>query len=815
MKLYQQQIDVFDCMQPYVFDKFGGKLVLIELYLKSVLHVLSFRQSKEVIGWPTFLELLQSLLTSTFQALKSLAGARLSLICSIIIEFVVHTEKMEDNLASSVADIITSAIDNSLFFTSCPEMLVHTPFFDESVRMVLMQEALRQQQQAERYNKFRPTTTSFHNSSQLSGPKYWNETVMNQHQAVQELNAKRKIAIASFPPGTEHVLQLFQQWNAVHHSTKFHISLTILRYLSPRNNAFYRNVGPIVQQMLHPKRWVPWIDAKMHIFERFLQMNTEIVSGSQQENQSTFAAKTRLAEVSPSLCTHNYSILLVMFWCHQQAAIGVVDFSVPSALRLKSLITESAEQCLTWSQDAQFHRKQRLQVWEMAVFFVCHGVWPADSNSFSSISDIVWNIWQTGVQWVSTNGLIRKEKDRWRVQNLVTYLICHRVLYLLEALKDKPEQCMQVFGLLYEWVSSQAMLPVLRLYIAQFVLPTIQQRIARLVDSEIPFFSEFANKDLSVLLPTLFTSQEVQFLMQDSNVSNRSRPPRSKSMLVCPPVGVLLLGDEPKARQLSNASWVFPLLEWPGNTVLQPISTLRSDEENGVQLAPALPEELPLPNFHRWTRQDMLEVYERASQPLRADAIRMTAVATAGFQWKRDYFSQLPDELLLHICLYLSYRRVARLCRVSRFIWQSIRDSNALWQELYLRSFPHAVFLSELSIPTSPANVTAAAAVNVPPAASTTPPATPLVTYNNTMEECPTCLLASYAQSGQRIRPCKYRDERHFWRMRFQRRIEMLKNAQRELRKFRMCPVIGCDMVVKKGNIDKEMEKHLRSHMKK
>jgi hypothetical protein len=278
---------------------------------------------------------------------------------------------------------------------------------------------------------------------------------------------------------------------------------------------------------------------------------------------------------------------------------------------------------------------------------------------------------------------------------------------------------------------------------------------------------------------------------------------------------VLLLGDEPKARQLSNASWVFPLLEWPGNTVLQPISTLRSDEENGVQLAPALPEELPLPNFHRWTRQDMLEVYERASQPLRADAIRMTAVATAGFQWKRDYFSQLPDELLLHICLYLSYRRVARLCRVSRFIWQSIRDSNALWQELYLRSFPHAVFLSELSIPTSPANVTAAAAVNVPPAASTTPPATPLVTYNNTMEECPTCLLASYAQSGQRIRPCKYRDERHFWRMRFQRRIEMLKNAQRELRKFRMCPVIGCDMVVKKGNIDKEMEKHLRSHMKK
>lgn len=38
------------------------------------------------------------------------------------------------------------------------------------------------------------------------------------------------------------------------------------------------------------------------------------------------------------------------------------------------------------------------------------------------------------------------------------------------------------------------------------------------------------------------------------------------------------------------------------------------------------------------------------------------------------------------------------------------------------------------------------------------------------MEDCPTCLLASLAPSSgpQKLRPCKYRDERHMWLMRFQ-----------------------------------------------
>lgn len=226
------------------------------------------------------------------------------------------------------------------------------------------------------------------------------------------------------------------------------------------------------------------------------------------------------------------------------------------------------------------------------------------------------------------------------------------------------------------------------------------------------------------------------------------------------------------------------------------------------------------PNLHAWRNSDLLALHEHLVVTSSAAADEDTNDQHNALTLKNvDYFSLLPLEMQTHVLSYLSYKRLGRLASLSSSWYQAICHNAPLWEQIYWRSFPHHIFLSEVSIylstVSSTANINASngadansshhrvvgnestagitptqAAVGCGSVAHAICHGSSSVLANAVemeRDDCPGCILyavrhkqlsggldsdtgklLSSSSSSGKIRPCRYRNDMHNWHLRFQ-----------------------------------------------
>lgn len=774
-KLFHLQLDVMTNLSREMHQRFEERLTLMQLYFVSLLDILGRSPVKRRTEWAAFFSTLRSLVSCTFQSARSLVGLRSSLIATILACVVTTTSEIDEVMLDAVCTTMVGLLEGALPMTSLPEGFIHTPFFEESVRMVLIQQELRFQHEAERKLRHQRRSVPGSSKNERSLPQFWNETVMNQFHATQHLSDRSHLDVAKYPPHCGVILSVMQQWNIIHRSSRQHLPLTLLKHFttvllnnrtaSTKHAPFHRDsVLSFTRLLFHPVHTKAWIEAKCGLFQPLLR-TTE--SSDQAEGSD--------------LTIHRLLLVLGLFLLkenHMSPQIPSNDVTSlkPDAESDRSWLVIVVEDLLRHARNPSVPNKQRLHTYQWLVFLVCHGAFPHSTRE--EWSSYVYQTWSIGVAVLSDAAApetlrVPKARDKWLVQNMLAYLLCHRAYCLDTSLTDSVKMGMaeEMLATMRLWLAQRGMVPVLRLYVALYLVPAMQGLLA-VSEDEIPI-----DDSVTTTLVSIFTEEDEQHLREH------------ETRLLCPLVGDMLLGAGPTTLKsptanglasigpiLLQAGWLLPLVEWPAESVA------------GSDRWPCG----PLVNPHRWRSRDVLAIRQRAMDAnddlSTNEDHRMYAVSTS--RRRLDYLSRLPVELVLHICQYLPYRRVVRLGLTNKSMHYAILSNQALWKALYRRTFPRTCFLSEVSTIASQTAGTAdmnyaqlgelrpvgLVFVTPPHRLTASPPhclTAILDTTTNIIEsaeDCPTCLMASMRKTEPQLRllPCRYRGDRHQWDIRFQ-----------------------------------------------
>lgn len=681
-KLFQLQLDVMTSITRDIHQRFEERLMLMQLYFVSLLDILGRSPVKRHNEWATFFSTLRSLVSCTFQSAKSLMGLRSSLIVTILASVVSTTSDIDGAMLDAVFTTMVALLEGALPMTSLPEGFIHTPFFEESVRMVLIQQELRFQNEAERKLRRQRRLAPGPSKSERSLPQFWNETVMNQFHATQHLSDRGHLDVAKYPPHCSVILCVMQQWNLVHRSSRQHLSLTLLKHFttvllsnrtaSIKHTPFHReSVLSFTKLLFHPMHTKAWIEAKSGLFQPLLR-TTE--SSDNEEG--------------PDLTIHRLLLVLGLFLLkenHMSPQSPSTDTSLlkPDAEPDQSWLVIVVEELLDHVRNPTVPNKQRLHTYQWLVFLVCHGAFPYSTRE--QWSSYVYQTWSIGVAVLSDAAepealRVSKARDKWLVQNILAYLLCHRAYGLDTSLAVSVTMGMaeEMLATMRLWLAQRGMVPVLRLYVALYLVPAMQGLLA-VSEDEFPI-----DDSVTSTLMSIFTEEEEQQLREH------------ETRQLCPLVGDMLLGASPTTSKtptvtglasigpiLLQSGWLLPLVEWPAESVV------------GNDRWPC-----GSVNPHRWRSRDVLAIRQRAMDAnddlSTNEDHRAGPVSTSRRRW--DYLSRLPVELVLHVCQYLPYRRVVRLGLTNKSLHYAILSNQALWKTLYRRTFPRTCFLSEVSV---------------------------------------------------------------------------------------------------------------------
>lgn len=680
-KLFQLQLDVMTNISRDIHQRFEERLMLMQLYFVSLLDILGRSPVKRHSEWAAFFSTLRSLVSCTFQSARSLVGLRSSLIATILACVVKTTSEIEGFVLDAVYTTMVALLEGALPMTSLPEGFIHTPFFEETVRMVLIQQELRFQHEAERKLRRQRRSVPVPSKSERSLPQFWNETVMNQFHATQHLSDRSHLDVAKYPLHCCVILSVMQQWNLIHRSSRQHLPLTLLKHFttvllnnraaSTTQTPYHRDsVLSFTRLLFHPVHTKAWIEAKCGLFQPLLR-TTE---NSDHSEGSDLTIYRLLLVLGLFLLKENHM--------SPQSPPNDATSLKPDAVSDQSWLVVVVEDLLRHVRNPSVPNKQRLHTYQLLVFLVCHGAFPHSTRE--EWSSYVCQTWSIGVAALSDAAepetlRVSKARDKWLVQNMLTYLLCHRAYCLDSSLEDSVKMRIveEMLATMRLWLAQRGMVPVLRLYVALYLAPAIQGLLT-VSEDEFPI-----DDSVTTTLVSIFTEEDEQRL--------RAHETRR----LCPLVGDMLLGAGPATTKsptvnglvsigpiLLQAGWLLPLVEWPSESVAG------SDRWPCGSLV----------NPHRWRSRDVLAIRQRAmdaNDDLSTNEDHRMGAVPIGRR-RLDRMSRLPVELVLHICQYLPYRRVVRLGLTNKSMHYAILSNQALWKTLYHRTFPRTCFLSEV-----------------------------------------------------------------------------------------------------------------------